>query len=71
MNVLILALSGIGDALMFSPALRLLRQQYPDARINLLAMFAGVKELYESNPDVNEVLYWDFLRRWPFSFCYV
>ena len=67
MNVLIIALSGIGDALMFSPALTLLRQQNPDARIDLLSMFKGVKELYERNPDVNEVLHWDFLRRSPFS----
>lgn len=67
MSVLIIALSGIGDALMFSPALKLLRQQYPDAQIDLLSMFKGVKELYERNADVNEVLHWDFLRRSPFS----
>jgi heptosyltransferase-2 len=67
MKVLIIALSGIGDALMFSPALSLLRQRYPDAQINLLSMFKGVKELYDRNPDVNEVLHWDFLHRSPVS----
>ena len=67
MKVLIIALSGIGDALMFSPALALLRRQYPDAQITLLAMFKGVKELYDRNPDVTEVVRWDFLHRSPFS----
>jgi heptosyltransferase II len=67
MNVLIVALSGIGDALMFSPALTLLRRQYPDAQIDLLSMFKGVKELYDRNPDINEVMHWDFLRRSPFA----
>jgi heptosyltransferase II len=67
MNVLIIALSGIGDALMFSPALTLLRRQYPKARIDLLSMFKGVKELYDRNPDINEVLHWDFLHRSPIS----
>lgn len=67
MNVLIIALSGIGDALMFSPALRLLREQNPSARIELLSMFAGVKELYERNPDIDEVCHWDFLHRFPLA----
>jgi heptosyltransferase-2 len=65
MKVLIIALSGIGDALMFSPALSLLRQHYPEAQIDLLSMFKGVKELYDRNPDVNGVLHWDFLHRSP------
>jgi len=67
MKVLIIALSGIGDALMFSPALTLLRRQYPDAQIDLLSMFKGVKELYDRNPDVSSVLHWDFLHRSPVS----
>ena len=67
MKILIIALSGIGDALMFSPALRLLRQRYPDAQIDLLSMFRGVQELYERNQDINDVHHWDFLHRWPLS----
>ncbi|HEY6951222.1 MAG TPA: lipopolysaccharide heptosyltransferase II [Bacteroidota bacterium] len=67
MKVLIVALSGIGDALMFSPALALLRQRYPDAQVDLLSMFKGVKELYDRNPDVHEVMHWDFLHRSPLS----
>ena len=67
MKILIIALSGIGDALMFSPALRLLRKKYPDAQIDLLAMFKGVEDLYSRNSDINTVHYWDFLKSNPFS----
>ncbi len=67
MKIIIFALPGIGDALMFSPALRLLRQQFPSARIELLAMFRGVAEMYERNSDVDRVHYRDFLSTNPFS----
>lgn len=62
MKNLILALSGIGDALMFTPALRLLRKARPNAQIDVLVMFRGVKDLYESNPDIDKVIYFDFMK---------
>lgn len=46
---------------MFSPALKLLRERFPDARIDLLAMFKGVEELYRRNPYVSNVYFWNFL----------
>ena len=62
MKILILALSGIGDALMFTPALQLLRKQLPHAEINALVMFRGVKDMYERNPDLNKVIHFDFMK---------
>jgi len=62
MKNLILALSGIGDALMFTPALRLLRKARPNAQIDVLVMFRGVKDLCESNPDIDKVIYFDFMK---------
>ncbi len=62
MKILILALSGIGDALMFTPALKLLREELPGAQIDALVMFKGVKDMYDRNPDFNEVYYFDFLK---------
>jgi heptosyltransferase-2 len=67
MKILIIALSGIGDALMFSPALSLLRKKYPDAQIDLLAMFKGVEELYRNNEDVTSVHFVDFMKGSPFA----
>jgi len=48
MKILIIALSGIGDALMFTPALRLLRSQLPDAQIDMLVMIKGAKDIYKN-----------------------
>lgn len=62
MRILILALSGIGDALMFTPALGLMRNALPDADIDALVMFKGVKDIYERNPDLNSVIHFDFMK---------
>lgn len=62
MKILILALPGIGDALMFTPALKLLRQSLPSAQIDALVMFKGTKEIYETNPNFNKVIHFDFLK---------
>ena len=62
MKILILALSVIGDALMFTPSLKLLRQSLPSAQIDALVMFKGTKEIYETNPNFNKVIHFDFLK---------
>lgn len=66
-RILILALSGIGDALMFTPALRLLRDSYPDTHIDVLTMFKGIEDIFSSNTDISNVLYWNFLKESPFN----
>ena len=67
MKILILALAGIGDALMFTPALKLLRQALPSAQIDALVMFKGTKEIYETNSNFNKVIHFDFLEEGAFS----
>lgn len=62
MKILVIALSGIGDALMFSPAISVLRKNLPAAEIDLLCMIKGVKEIYELNPKVNKVLHFNFMK---------
>lgn len=61
MEILINALSGIGDALMFTPSLRLLKKAYPNSEIHALVMFRAVKDFYDRNSNVNKVIYYDFL----------
>ncbi|MBK9250118.1 MAG: lipopolysaccharide heptosyltransferase II [Ignavibacteria bacterium] len=63
MKILVIALSGIGDAVMFTPALRILKQHYPTAEIDIVTMFRGVAEMYERLPDVSSVYLWDFLKK--------
>lgn len=63
MKILINALSGIGDALMFSPALKVLSKKFPNAKIDMLAMFQSVKQMYRFNPCLNEIYFIDFLHQ--------
>ena len=63
MRILILALSGIGDALMFTPVLNLMRKAMPMAEINALVMFKGVQDIYERSHDLNNVIYFDFINK--------
>ena len=66
MKILILALSGIGDALMFTPALQLLRKELPGVQIDALVMYKGVKDMYDRNPDLNNVFHYDFINEGAF-----
>lgn len=61
MKILIIALSGIGDALMFTPALVKLKEKTPNAEIEALVMFKGVKNIYENLPQITKVHYHDFI----------
>jgi len=63
MRIIINALSGNGDALMFSPSLRILKEKLPDAEIDMLAMFKSVKQMYSHSPFLNEIFFIDFLKQ--------
>lgn len=67
MKILVIALSGIGDALMFTPALRLLRKCLPEAEIDALVMYRGAQEIYSSNPNLNKVIHFNFLEEGAFK----
>lgn len=65
MKILILALSGIGDALMFTPALSLLKQELPQSEIDVLVMFGGAKDIFKNNPYISRVIHFNFLKEGP------
>ncbi len=55
MKILVISLAGIGDTLLATPLLRVLREHYPQATIDVLVMWAGAKQILEGNPHVNTV----------------
>ncbi len=63
MRILINALSGIGDALMFSPALALLKKHSPEIIIDMAVMFKPVEDLFKNNPHINNIYFLDFLKQ--------
>lgn len=65
-KILVMCLPGIGDTLLFTPALRSLREHFPQAQIWVLVMFKGSKEVLERNPLVDRVLLWEFIKEGAF-----
>lgn len=67
MKILISALSGIGDALMFTPAISLIKKHFPEVSLDAVVMFKGVKDLYERLPELDKVYYLDFMNESKFK----
>jgi len=59
-RIIVFCLPGIGDAILFTPALALLRRLFPQAHIAVMTMFRGTADILATNPDLNEVHHFDF-----------
>ncbi len=59
-RIVIFCLPGIGDAILFTPSLALLRRAFPSAHIAAVTMFRGTADILATNPDLNEVRQYDF-----------
>ena len=57
MKILVISLAGIGDALIATPLIRELRENFPNATIDALVKEAGARDFLERNPNVNRVFY--------------
>lgn len=57
MKILILCLPGIGDALMATPMIKVLRSEMPEVQIDVACMFEGVRYVFKNNPYINNVFY--------------
>ncbi len=55
-------MAGIGDTLIATPLIHELRANFPAATIDVLTMWAGSKDLLESNPHVNRVFQKNLLK---------
>jgi ADP-heptose:LPS heptosyltransferase len=54
-KILVIAMAGIGDALLATPLIHELRANFPDATIDALVLWAGSKDLLKNNPHLNRV----------------
>lgn len=55
MKILVIAMAGIGDALIATPLIHELRANFPDATIDALILWNGSKDLLENNPHLNRI----------------
>jgi len=62
-KILILALPGIGDALLATPMIERLRAAKPGAEIHAFVMFSSTREMYEADPNIDRVHHYDFFER--------
>ena len=62
-RVLCMCLSGLGDAILFSPTIQELKKTHPRLEIDVLVMFRSVESIYAADPAVSRVLYVDFLNQ--------
>jgi len=53
-KILIIHFGGIGDVLMSTPAIRLLRKCYPNSKINYIVSDRTAINILKRNPDINE-----------------
>ena len=56
MKILVISLSGIGNNLMYTPSLRLLRKRFPDAKIDVLVRKKPYGDVLYENKDATNVI---------------
>ncbi|MEW6380022.1 MAG: glycosyltransferase family 9 protein [bacterium] len=58
-KILIISLSGIGDLILFTPALPLLRKRFPEEEISLLVKKKEAEQVIQGNPWIDKVIVFD------------
>lgn len=61
-KILVFALPGIGNTLLLTPMLKALKKSYKDSKITVLVMYKACKEILEGNPNVDEIILFEFLK---------
>jgi heptosyltransferase II len=61
-KILIFGFLGLGDMVMFSPCLKILRNGFPDSQIVLVTNLESVRSLFKKSPYIDYLIYFDILR---------
>jgi heptosyltransferase-2 len=60
-KILLISLAGIGDSMLFGPALKLLAKNFPDAEIHSMVMFKSGIDYFSRFGEIKKIHYSDFL----------
>lgn len=63
MNIIVTPLYGIGDVLMTTPALKILKDRLGDSRITCVCMFENNYKILSNNPHIDSLIYFPFLEK--------
>ena len=55
-NILLIGFAGIGDTLLTTPAIRLLRERFPNSKITAFVVSSSTRTVLEGNPDIDELI---------------
>ena len=66
-KLLVISLPGIGDTINCTPVFQPLRRAFPGAHATALVMYKPCKEVLETNPHIDQVILWEFLKENPLS----
>ncbi len=62
MEIGITPLYGIGDTLLYTPAVRVLKETFPDYRITAFTFFPTTRDILKNNPFIDEIVYYPMLK---------
>ncbi len=62
-KILITPLFGIGDALLTTPALKILKSNYPEFHITFFTFNLATYELFKNNPNIDRLLYYPLIKK--------
>jgi ADP-heptose:LPS heptosyltransferase len=62
MKILVISLAGIGDTLLATPLLRVLRERFPEAIIDVAVMWSGARDILQGNPHINTVHFQNLMK---------
>ena len=54
-RILIAPLFGIGDAILTTPALKILKENYPDSCITFFTFNPAIYEIFKTNPHIDNL----------------
>ena len=63
MKIIILATGALGDTLMLTPTIKVLRKNFPSAQIDALTAFQTSYYVLKNNPYLNKIYYYPFLKK--------
>ncbi len=72
MKILIAPQFGLGDALMSTPAIRILKEEIEESHITVFTIKKEIRDIFYYNPFVDNIIYYPMLKKgWGLSFLYL
>src|SRR5262245_50091870 len=65
MKILVIAMAGVGDTILATPLIRELRENFPDAQMDALVLWAASRDALEGNSCLNRIFQKNLIKDGP------